>query len=206
MRMKKSVRVTKSARAKKPSRFSGAIGAWAIVLVVICVTGAAMLLAARQPSQTPDMTGVDAKPERAAPAPGQPKRTAAANWAAAEAVVASSRAADATAENAGALASTANAVQKPAPVTITGCLERDDKTFRLKDALGEDAPKSRSWKSGFLKRSPASMEIVDVSHSLKLPSHVGQRVSVTGVIVDREIQVRSLKRVAASCNSSLKSL
>jgi len=34
---------------------------------------------------------------------------------------------------------------------------------------------------------------------LKLPGHVGQRVSVTGVLVDREMQGHSLQRVAASC-------
>ena len=35
--------------------------------------------------------------------------------------------------------------------TIVGCLTFDDGAFRLKDASGIDAPKSRSWKSGFLK-------------------------------------------------------
>src|SRR5206468_1547345 len=30
-----------------------------------------------------------------------------------------------------------------APVTITGCLELDDETFRLRDTAGTDAPKSR---------------------------------------------------------------
>ena len=98
------------------------------------------------------------------------------------------------------VASTAKAVQKPAAVTMTGCLQRDDQTFRLKDTSGEDAPKSRSWKSGFLKKSPASIEVVDASHSLKLPNHIGQRVSVTGVIVDREMQVRSLQRRCPQLN------
>lgn len=195
MRMRKTVRSKKSARVKQPARFIGAIGTGAIVMVVICVIGAAMLIAARQPSQTPDITRVDAKSEPAAPV--QPRRTAAAKGPSAEAVAASTLAEDATAVN---VASTAKAVQKPAAVTMTGCLQRDDQTFRLKDTSGEDAPKSRSWKSGFLKKSPASIEVVDASHSLKLPNHIGQRVSVTGVIVDREMQVRSLQRVAASCN------
>jgi hypothetical protein len=91
-------------------------------------------------------------------------------------------------------------VPKPAPVTISGCLERSDETFRLKDTAGADAPKSRSWKSGFLKKGSASIAVVDASHRLKLPDHVGQRVSVTGSLVDREMQVRSLQRIAASCN------
>ena len=89
---------------------------------------------------------------------------------------------------------------KAAPVTITGCLERNDETFRLKDTSGADAPKSRSWKSGFLKKGPKPIDVVDSSKRLKLGDHVGQRVSVTGTLVDREMQVRSVKRVAPSCS------
>jgi hypothetical protein len=86
-------------------------------------------------------------------------------------------------------------------VTMTGCLERRDETFRLKDATGVDAPKSRSWRSGFLKKGSASIEVVDTANRLKLTDHIGQRVSVTGMIVDREIQAHSLLRVATSCSS-----
>jgi len=94
------------------------------------------------------------------------------------------------------------AEQKPklAAVTITGCLERNDETFRLKDTAGESAPKARSWKSGFFKKSAASIAVIDAGNRVKLPAHVGQRVSVTGTLVDREMQVRSLQRVAASCS------
>ena len=91
---------------------------------------------------------------------------------------------------------------KQAAVTITGCLERDDETFRLKDTDGAAAPKSRSWKTGFLKKSTASVAVVDSSHQLKLPTLVGQRVSVTGTLVDREMHVRSLTRVSPSCDTS----
>ena len=92
-----------------------------------------------------------------------------------------------------------------AAVTITGCLERaDETTFRLKDTVGADAPKSRSWKSGFLKKAPASIDVVDTAQRLKLPDHVGQKVSVTGTLVDREMQVRSLQRVATSCDNNPK--
>ena len=90
-------------------------------------------------------------------------------------------------------------------MTITGCLERaDETTFRLKDTVGADAPKSRSWKSGFLKKGSASIEVVDAAHRLKLVDHVGQKVSVTGTLVDREMQVRSLQPVATSCENSPK--
>jgi hypothetical protein len=91
---------------------------------------------------------------------------------------------------------------KSVPVTITGCLERDSDSFRLKDTTGQNAPKARSWKSGFLKKGSASVDVVDAANKVKLPTHVGQRVSVTGMLVDREMQVRSLQRVATSCAKS----
>ena len=97
-----------------------------------------------------------------------------------------------------ASAQTASPETASAAVTITGCLERDDETFRLKNASGEDAPKARSWKSGFLKRSAATLEVVDAANSLQLPNHVGRRVALTGTLVDREIQARALQRVAAA--------
>ena len=198
MRMKKSVRLKKSAGSKKPARFTGTIGAWAILLVVICVTGAAMLIAVGQPSQPADIAAADLHAKQAA-AQAQSNK-AEGSKAPAAVVPAATLAADATAANAPDTESAAKAsVLKSAPVTVTGCLERADETFRLKDTTGVDAPKSRSWKSGFLKKGSASIEVVDAAKRLKLPSHVGQRVSVTGVLVDREMKVRSLQRVAASC-------
>jgi hypothetical protein len=89
--------------------------------------------------------------------------------------------------------------QPPAPVTITGCLERDDDTFRLKDTDVVTEPKGRSWKSGFLKKGSASIEVVDQGNRLKLANHVGERVSVTGMLQYREMHGRSLQRVAKSC-------
>jgi hypothetical protein len=95
-----------------------------------------------------------------------------------------------------------NQVGRPAPVTISGCLVRDDETFRLKDTSGADAPRSRSWKSAFLKKGSAPVEVVDASKRLKLTSHVGQRVTVTGTLNDGEMQIRSLRRIASSCKDN----
>jgi hypothetical protein len=202
MRMRKTVRVKKHAR--KSSRIA-AIGAGIIVLVVTGVVGAAMLIA-RQPSDPLEMTSADVRPERTAPAAGQSRKAVTARVSAAEAVMASTLATDPTDVNASADASPAKATSKSDPVTIMGCLERDDNTFRLKETFGEHAPKSRSWKSGFLKKAPGSMSVVDASRNLKLATHVGQRVSVTGVVVNHEMQVRSLKRVAATCDASFNTL
>jgi hypothetical protein len=85
------------------------------------------------------------------------------------------------------------------PVTVTGCLERDGETFRLKDADGQSAPKARSWKSGFLKKGAPKVEVIDSANRLKLKDHVGQRVSVTGMLDEREMQARSLQRVSSAC-------
>ena len=90
----------------------------------------------------------------------------------------------------------------PQMVTIAGCLAQDGESFRLRDTSGADAPQSRSWKSGFLKKRPAAVEVVDASHHLKLTNHVGERVSVTGTMMDGEMQVRSLRRVANSCGDN----
>jgi hypothetical protein len=90
-------------------------------------------------------------------------------------------------------------VEQAALVTITGCLDSDRDTFTLKDTSGVDAPSTRNWKTGFLRKRRASIEIVDTPSGLSLRDHVGHRVSLTGNLVDRDMQVRSLRRVAASC-------
>jgi hypothetical protein len=136
-------------------------------------------------------------------APQDAAKKSAAMAPAAAAVAARTPAAEPTAASARSRESATKAPEPTsAPVTITGCLERADETFRLRDATGVDAPRSRSWKSGFLKKGSASIEIVDAANGLKLPDHVGQRVSVTGTLMDRAIQGRSLQRVAGSCTNS----
>jgi hypothetical protein len=89
--------------------------------------------------------------------------------------------------------------EEGAAVTITGCLQLSDQTFWLKDTAGADAPTSRSWKSGFLKKRPARIEVVDTTRTLRLSSYVGRRVAATGTLVNREMQTRSVLPVAAAC-------
>ncbi|MGH8639395.1 MAG: hypothetical protein ACREUZ_19845, partial [Burkholderiales bacterium] len=91
-------------------------------------------------------------------------------------------------------------VPDAAPVTITGCLELDEQRFWLKDASGVGAPKSRSWRSGFLKKRSSPIELVAATSTLNLPGYVGQRVAATGMLLNGEMRARSLQRVAASCN------
>ena len=114
--------------------------------------------------------------------------------------VSSAPKADATTSKAAVVESTSNvAGQTATSVTITGCVANDEATFWLKDTSGADAPKSRNWKSGFLKKRPAPVVLLDATHALKLPNYVGQRVAATGTLVNREMRAQSLQRVAASC-------
>jgi hypothetical protein len=85
-------------------------------------------------------------------------------------------------------------------VTITGCLEVDNQEYRLTDTEGSDAPKARSWKSGFLKRRTANLEVLDAAKKLRLATHLGQRVTVTGVVSERKLDAMSLVVASRSCN------
>lgn len=89
-----------------------------------------------------------------------------------------------------------------APVTVTGCLEvsTDGDTFRLNDVEGADAPKSRSWRTGFLKKRPAPVMLVDPPDRQALTTHVGRRVAATGQLINRDLKVSALHVVGASCN------
>ena len=93
-------------------------------------------------------------------------------------------------------------VEAPLIVTINGCLERDAERFRLKDTAGDEAPRSRNWRSGFLRRN-ATIDVVDEADRHHLPTYIGQRVRLTGALVDREMQVRSVLIVAESCQESI---
>jgi hypothetical protein len=109
--------------------------------------------------------------------------------------------ADATTTHAAAVESTSNAGSQTATsVTITGCVANDEATFWLKDTSGADAPKSRNWKSGFLRKRPAPIALLDATHALKLPNYVGQRVAATGTLVNREMRAHALQRVGSSCS------
>ena len=90
----------------------------------------------------------------------------------------------------------------PAPVTITGCLEvsTDGDTFRLSDIEGADAPKSRSWRTGFFKKRPAPVILAEPVDRQALTANVGHRVAATGQLASRELKVSSLRVVGSSCN------
>jgi hypothetical protein len=170
-----------------------------IALALVSVVGAAVLMATPRPSRPANTAVADTKPESRASQPAamragdvaDPPKTAAVKTAAAAPapVTAKSESTPRTLE------------PSVAAVTITGCLEQVDDAFRLKNTEGADAPKSRSWKSGFLKRASTRIDIVDASRRWNLAGHVGQRVSVTGTLVDREMHIQSLSRVSSTCTA-----
>jgi Tfp pilus assembly major pilin PilA len=84
--------------------------------------------------------------------------------------------------------------------TVSGCLEEDNGMFRLKDTNGEHAPKSRSWKSGFIKKGSAKIDVFDAGNRFKLMSHVGYHMSVSGNLVDREMHARSVRVSSERCD------
>lgn len=190
---KRSVRVSKIVRHKRVQSFMRLPMAVRVAIAAILVIGVgAMAMAIVGGQHSPSMARVDSPP--ASDMPKTPAKSTAAPLPTIPDIV--------PAVNTAPEDPTAGATPKRAAVTLTGCLERDDETFRLKDTDGADAPKSRSWKTGFLKKSATSVEVVDANHQLKLPTHVGQRVSVTGTLVNKEMQVKSLTRLAPSCGAT----
>lgn len=216
----RSSRRTGSSPGKKVTKVSWAPGSWILVVGAISIA-AATLLTARQPMQRPDAAGMDAEPGTSAPletpttaAPGERKALPLVERKAApptkvpvSAVAAKPRPADVPVRavrvpaSAAAVESTAASDDRgEAPVTITGCLEFDRGTLSLKEVSGDDAPKSRSWRSGFLKKRPSAIQLVDPPQMLRLRDHVGQRMAVTGTLVKREMRPQSARRLAPSCN------
>jgi hypothetical protein len=179
-RMTAYKKTSRSKSASSKVRIERTVG---IVLVVL-MGAAAMMLAARrpEPAVSPEMTSKVVAPQEEPPLP----RATASRL-------------DSKSSTAKRGAATATATVASA-VTITGCLEQDNDVFRLKDTEGIDAPQSRSWKTGFLRRRPATITVVDASHRWKLEKHVGERISVTGSLADREIELKQLSRVTASCS------
>jgi hypothetical protein len=188
------VRTKKSAGGKRRTRWQAfrklpvKTQAGIVAILVIGLSVMAMLIAGREPkpavarNDSPNATRAMARSAAVVPA-----------------------IADATGTTGSSIEpASSQAVTMVKPVTITGCLERDDDTFRLRDATGTNAPKARSWKTGFIKKGPAAIEIIDAAHRLKLTDLVGRRVSVTGVLVDREMRARSVQRIAPSCTTDSK--
>lgn len=89
--------------------------------------------------------------------------------------------------------------ESAAAVTVSGCLESDGGEFRLTDVSGAGAPTARSWKSGFLRKRTASVELEDAVGTLSLRNYIGRRISTNGTLIDREMHARTV-RVVGACD------
>lgn len=173
----------------------------------ICVMSAAAF-AACQPSQSLDAAAKDdpLKLEAQQPAAKATPKKAVAKPAAKSAGVSNAvMSKDAKADSTPAMESHAVAATQDdgesVSATITGCLVlRDDGMFQLKDNDGEHAPKARSWKSGFIKKGSATIDVFDAGNRLTLGSHANYRVSVSGTLTDRQLRARSLRATSERCD------
>jgi hypothetical protein len=117
---KRITQLRKKPRSKKaslPVRIERTVG----IMLVVLMGGAAIMVAARKPAEAvaipPEMTSKTVAPAMTA---SPVKKTATASK--------------------GAHSPEAIAAANAAPVTISGCLERDDDAFKLKDTEGAEAP------------------------------------------------------------------
>jgi hypothetical protein len=181
-----------------------------LMVGTICLISAAAF-AACQPSQPLDADTeplrIDAQPAatKATPSTGAPKKAAVKAGAKTPAV--SNTIASRDVAHAGVPAGELRIVdakeQENASVatTITGCLVmRNDGMFQLKDNDGEHAPKARSWKSGFIKKGSANIDVFDAGNRLNLGTHVGYRTSIVGTLTDRKMRARSLRATSEHCD------
>ena len=158
----------------------------AIGIIVVCIFGTAMLIVARSSEPTSAASEV---PEQPIVALASMQQTP----------IAKAQKPTPIAWNP-ASAQSAGAVKGAEFATIEGCLVGNGDQFQLKNTSGEDAPKGRSWKSGFLHKSAKTIDVVDQTRRLNLARHVGERVTITGILDDRDLQGTSLKRIGESCN------
>ena len=178
----------------------------------LCLVSAAAFSACR-PSQPLDAAAKNAEPLRleaqqpalnAATAKAAPKKAVVKSDATAPAVSNAVASPDATPDStmeSRTVAAKQQDEDAPIATTITGCLVlRDDGMFQLKDNDGAHAPKSRSWKSGFIKKGSAPVDVFDAGNRLKLGTHQNYRVAVSGTLSDRELRARSLSATSQHCD------
>jgi hypothetical protein len=201
MPVKKATRSKTPAASKKSSAAANAsskttapakrqFGAGAMLVTAMCVTGAVIVIAAREMTPSRAAVSTEAAPDTEV-VTAQPKPMVS------TANVDVSPAPTAKSETEASKTNAANT----APVTIFGCLERSNESYRLIDTDGADAPKARSWKTAFLKKGAATVEVVDPGNRVRLSSHVGHRVGVTGTMSEKQLQVRSIRKISSSCGN-----
>jgi hypothetical protein len=200
MPVKKATRSKTPAAPKKPSAAANAssktiaparrrFSTGAMLVTAMCVTGAVIVIAAAREMAPGARTASTETRSDAEVATVQPRPMVS------SAIVDVSPVPGGKTETDASKTSAANT----APVTIFGCLERANDRYRLTDTDGADAPTSRSWKTAFLKKGAATVEVVDPGNRARLSSQVGHRVAVTGTLSEKQLQARSLRKISSSC-------
>jgi len=177
-----------TASSKTAARSKRQFGSGAMLVAAMCVTGAVIVIAAHEmtPNTRAASTNAPAASEVVTVSP-KPVASTGVTDPAPVTLVNTDTEADKTTST--------------APVTIFGCLERSKDTYRLTDTDGVDAPRSRSWKTGFLKKGSATVEVVDPANRARLSTHVGHRIGVTGTMSQKQLQVRSVRKISSSCGN-----
>src|SRR5262249_60280078 len=85
--------------------------------------------------------------------------------------------------------------------TVDGCPRRPAAPSAFTNTGGATPPPSGRGKPASPKNPPAAIEVRDAVKRVNLASHVGQRVSVTGTLVDRQMRVGSLQPISMSCST-----
>jgi hypothetical protein len=177
-------------RSKQSAPAKRHFGTGAMLVTAMCVTGAVIVIAAREmaPGRVARSNEAAAGTEVVASQPKPMVSTA---------IVDVSPVPTAKSEMDASNTSAAST----APTTIFGCLQRSNESYRLTDTDGIGAPKARSWKTAFLKKGTASVEVVDPGNRVRLSSHVGHRVGITGMLSDKQLQARSIRKISSSCGN-----
>jgi hypothetical protein len=88
--------------------------------------------------------------------------------------------------------------QSPAPVSMTGCLRASRSGYVLTGLRGNQAPKARNWKTGYIMTTRDF--VVSPTAGVKLQDHIGRQVTVVGVVDGTRITARTIRRIATSCS------
>lgn len=201
-------RPVRAARSKKPAvaahestPITWSAGARAMVFGAICLFIAVALLSAREDTPSDKVSNIDS-PMNVASDPVVPEAQKEIRRQPEVSPAVAARTTTAAMSEPTAPSADVSLEAEPeisAGATLTGCLESDEGEYRLTDVSGEAAPTSRSWKSGFFKKRPASIEISDAVGTLGLRHHLGRRVAATGTLVERDMRARSV-RVVGVCD------
>lgn len=92
------------------------------------------------------------------------------------------------------------AASQESMVTYVGCLRVADHGDRvmLTDIGGPNAPRARTWKTGFITKRPISMEVMPV-RGMRLRDNVGRLVRVTGRRSGDDLYAQSITFAGATC-------